>query len=1124
MKTLFGILWLCAASAVIHAQYYGPIYVRHNATGVQNGTSWANAFRSLQNAIDAAPPGGQIWIAAGVYKPERDSTGNPTPTDMRTRTFFINKQIQLYGGFTGTEQSIEQRDFSANSTILSGDLGVQGVHTDNAYHVVHLERAGALCILDGLTITQGNANGTSGNTGNGGGIFLQHAPPQYSTLTLRNCLIKENNATYGGGLSSQSTNWSGAPIRIERCQFRNNTASSGGGIYWRHNNYSFTTLELTEVVFIGQNIQYHGGGMDVSGRFTAQNCRFEENRAGRGAGINMQGGAGVLESCTFMHNTSRLNGGGMRAEASSVTAINCLFLGNEANLANEFFTTINAGGGFFYRGSGSTSAKLINCVFSGNKGQNGAGFAITTTILNYSVAELDNCSFAGNNGLSAVVRLQGDLGVDNSIIYGNNGTALSGGAARYCIIEGGYTGIGNINNDPLFVSLPNYAVAPTAAGNLQLQPGSPAINQGRDSLASLHVVRDAGNNHRVAGCTIDIGAFEYGSPGPNDIICYADNDGDGAGNPAAPRLACNTCPTGFVSNHNDCNDNAPHITNILPAPSALKLTAHFCRGEPDATVRSISAQAPDRLVWVLVQAPAGSRFATSLPRSFLPGEVNTEFSIRKDTLTLNSEPTYLDLPVNGLWVFEVYYETENGCRSLKRQGFSVQAGHEPADGRIQASNSRVCAGQPVVLSFQALAGQGPFDIVVNGRTYTGLSHDANFDTLIAGVHFSDSLVLRLERVTNATQCPGTTGILQTFIIFNTGVPTTSSLTVQTCGSYTINGQTYTQSGIYTQTMTNSAGCDSSVVLHLTIDQPPIVEINIQHPTCPNSANGRAEVIVSQGTTPSSYLWSNGQTTATTTGLLPGTYSLTLTTPNGCSSNQSITLQPQYTMNISITILQTVACHGDHTGAVTVSPIGGVGPYQFQWAHGPQTATLTGLPAGVYQISITDAGGCLATGAVVFIPPQELNTRVSQNGTTLTAEQSNVSYQWIDCTTGQPIPGAVQQAFTPAQNGHYAVVLTQDACRDTSECVLVTVTHLLDDNSPWSLAEVFPNPNNGQFTLRLPWPAEVTLHDLSGKILNRYRFAPGEHPISLDAPAGIYLLRLANTRRGVQTLRIITTRL
>lgn len=765
MKTLSTLLLLLTCFYT-HAQYCGPVYVRSGAVGAGTGHSWADAFSSLQDAIDAAGPGGQIWVAAGTYFPEKDTSGNAAPAVARAKTFFINKDIQLYGGFAGNEQEIEQRDPAANPTILSGDLGVEGVATDNAYHVLWIALVSPLCVIDGFTITRGNANGFDTGSNQGGGILLQHQPLQYATPVIRNCIIEFNNASSGGGFYTSTDSWAGPSIRIENSKFHGNTASSGGGIYFRQTAVTQTGLELINVEFSDQNVTAYGGGLYAIGRFLAANCRFENNHANRGAGANLEGAAvAVFDSCVFIGNTSLRNGGGLRVEAGTATLNNCLFLGNEANILNESSPTSNAGGGMFYRGSNATFAKLANCVFSGNKGQNGAGFAQTTTLFNTSSAELDNCSFAGNNGSSAVARLQGNLTIENSIVYGNAGTPLTGGTARYCIIEGGYAGTGNLNVDPMFVNIPSYFLAPIATGSLMLQSGSPAIDQGDNAIAPLHITTDAAGNHRMVNCIVDRGAFEFGSPGASDRVCFADTDGDGLGDSATPRLACSTCPPGFVSNNGDCDDGNPDITNSLPAPPALQLSAEFCRGEPDAALRSISAQAPGQLIWVLVQAPPGSRFAGSEPLTFQPGAVNAEFSLGAGTLTMCSAPVYQDSAVNGVWVFEAYYETEAGCRSAARQGFTATVNRGAPQGEIAASADRVCPGDAVILFFHTTGDAGPYDIVVNGQTYTGLTGGAPFDTLVSGIDFADSLVLQLSEISDGLSCQGDTGILQELVLF-----------------------------------------------------------------------------------------------------------------------------------------------------------------------------------------------------------------------------------------------------------------------------------------------------------------------------------------------------------------------
>jgi hypothetical protein len=111
-----------------HAGGGGVIwYVKWNASGANNGTSWANAFTSLQSALAVAASPDNIWVAQGTYK----------PGTTRLDTFEMVDGVQIYGGFAGTETLFSQRNPALHPTILSGDIGTAGVTTDNSYHVVH---------------------------------------------------------------------------------------------------------------------------------------------------------------------------------------------------------------------------------------------------------------------------------------------------------------------------------------------------------------------------------------------------------------------------------------------------------------------------------------------------------------------------------------------------------------------------------------------------------------------------------------------------------------------------------------------------------------------------------------------------------------------------------------------------------------------------------------------------------------------------------------------------------------------------------------------------------------------------------------------------------------------------
>ena len=106
-----AILFLILPGADTQAE---TIFVKSDASGASDGSSWADAFTSLQDGLGTAQASDDIWVAAGTYKPT-------TSTD-RLRSFRLKTGVGIYGGFLGTETVLEERDWDSNHTILSGDL------------------------------------------------------------------------------------------------------------------------------------------------------------------------------------------------------------------------------------------------------------------------------------------------------------------------------------------------------------------------------------------------------------------------------------------------------------------------------------------------------------------------------------------------------------------------------------------------------------------------------------------------------------------------------------------------------------------------------------------------------------------------------------------------------------------------------------------------------------------------------------------------------------------------------------------------------------------------------------------------------------------------------------------
>jgi len=251
------------------------LYVNKNVSGGDgSGDSWANAVPELADALlwartqyDAdnnwlQNDSLQVFVAKGTYKPLYNAAdGNYTANGNRDNAFVMVKNVQLYGGFAGSEANLSDRDLSitVNATVLSGDIGGLNDFSDNVYHVVVGAGNMGAALLDGFTITGGNANDNASsiaiNANNirrdfGGGIHNSSS----SSSSLTNVTITGNIAgNAGGGMYNSSSSSSSSLTNVSIAE---NTAASGGGMY----NFS-SSPNLTNVTIAGNTATYDGGGM-----------------------------------------------------------------------------------------------------------------------------------------------------------------------------------------------------------------------------------------------------------------------------------------------------------------------------------------------------------------------------------------------------------------------------------------------------------------------------------------------------------------------------------------------------------------------------------------------------------------------------------------------------------------------------------------------------------------------------------------------------------------------------------------------------------------------------------------------------------------------------------------------
>lgn len=446
-----------------------------------DGSTWAKAFKNLQDAIDPAGDGDEIWVAAGVYYPIKTREGDYTPGDNRLKTFYINEDLRIFGGFAGNETTREQRSTALfGLTILSGNLGAAG-NDDNAYHVVWVEDADA--DLDGLKVTEGNANHASDNKfKRGGGIYLR-----CSQLDILSCQIAQNRAVeggaafifasindgagdmvlscdarmaayatqftgnlstgVGGAISGRTSGWNDdTDIYLEGCLFSSNQALEGSAVYYRANfghvyaNHFNCTFENNTATSEGGAIYGFVGNTTAELHLTADNTIFRNNKAANGGAVMLHAGIhdvleGNFTNCVFSNNEATAAGAAIYFKETDD-----LFEDLNLNLRCRFSTFANNKGPANAKGNAIwvnsprnlVQTDIINCIFWGNTQSPGITAGDSPTNISYSLIQGASCGDVGGAGLSCAPA---------SMIF---------------------------NKDPQFVN--------PAGNNFDLQPCSPAVN------------------------------------------------------------------------------------------------------------------------------------------------------------------------------------------------------------------------------------------------------------------------------------------------------------------------------------------------------------------------------------------------------------------------------------------------------------------------------------------------------------------------------------------------------------------------------------------------------------------------------------------------------------------------
>lgn len=1063
------------------------IHVNVAAVGNNDGSSWADAFTELQAALAVAQEMDQVWIAQGIYK--------PTAGTDRSISFALDTNVAWYGGFGGWETSVDERDWVAHPTILSGNIGDPLDSLDNSYHVAYGYLDHGNNIIDGLILEDGHADGTIAFGNGGGGLSMED-----SNLMLRNCVVRRCYAAgTGGGVHVTNSGFSMINTRLEL----NVSRGHGGGAYaW--NIYG----TLQGCAFIGNKAVGNesgnggsGGGLLEHGSFEPLDCLFEGNYANQSGGA-LNSSDGRAAQCRFVGNISRQHGGAIHVDGSTIryAVYECDFIDNRV------LDPLYSGGAVYLKGTSSSArTQVFASRFIGNHSAGHGGALYQFEML----ANVHSCVFNGNSaegngGALAFYSGAGDCRILNSTFVGND--ALGQGKAIYdwsiwydstlvvnsifrdnaqpeierhpnghdldlrrSVVQGTFPGTDLFDLDPLFVdALGSDGIPGTEDDDLRLSPASPCIALGTPDTTGLNLFHvDADGDMRIAGI-VDLGACEVSDCGlavsiaqvpPDTVICSS-----------LLTLQVDT-PLVGIGRWRVVGSGAGYLSPNTPIQHGnysplMRFAVPFGDSYFEWSVEHCGVVTRDTVRITRVPIPAAAVVLNNGPATLCPGDSTT-----------------LSVDASGAMV-----EWSNGDSTD-----TITVG--PGTYTARLTNGAGCVGPWSNELVVNTVNVPPAPVVnVNGS----LSLCANM---------GQSVIL-------------SSGGTQLQYLWSTGA-TTNSITVDTTGTVTL-------------TVTNTSGCSSSpsdpvnVVLH---PQPPAPLLTLAGDT---SICSGSSVTIGTAEPATNYFWSNGATSSSITTSTAGAYSLYISDALGCHSLRSdtvhVSIDPVVVPNI-VADGPPAFCPGD---SVTLSTTPSYVTYI--WSNGSTDTSITVFSAGSITVAVVDSNGCASTSAATPVAVYPLpavpvisSTFVSNGVVNLTTSSSaGATYAWY--RDGVLLPSATTNQLNGVTIGaSYVVIITNaQGCSSTSQPFSAPVG--IADQGQQITFTVFPNPGRGLFLVQSDLPAgtvlDLLVNDRIGQVvLQQPITAEGpQQPMRIDLSAladGPYQIRLSSEAAvGVATVIVL----
>ena len=325
----------------------------------------------------------------------------------------------------------------------------------------------------------------------------------------------------------------------------------------------------------------------------------------------------------------------------------------------------------------------------------------------------------------------------------------------------------------------------------------------------------------------------------------------------------------------------------------------------------------------------------------------------------------------------------------------------------------------------------------------------------------------------------------------------------------------TGGGEYCLTVTDQSGCQDADCIVITEDIFPTITCPVQNESAPGANDGAITCDSISGSI--LYLWSNGATTSSISGLAPGEYCVTMTNSNGCTDIQCFTVQAGNCNLSGISIINDVVCSGSATGSVSVSIENATFPVSYIWSTGDTTSFIENLMAGFYSVTVTDAAACVWTQTYSVGEPSPLTITIdtiidigfTQGAVMITANGGVPPYTYL-WTFPDGSQSSQEDLSLLTLQGFYNVVITDNNGCQNGATVLVDDISAVFPTPEYKAINVYPVPTQDILYIDAQQEIkEAIVMSVDGRIQKRFVQPAGNQlPVS-DLEAGWYVIRMTD---------------